>query len=434
MIEFCKTKLYNWSESYGKKIGLDLTYFIKNGFWVTARQILDIVIGTALFAIFARLATKETFGYYQFVMAVFSVVSVLSIPGLNTSILREVARGNDGEYVPAVRKSFFWSLLGIPAIVLVGLYYYFFGSRELGFILMVTSIFFPFFYAPNTWTAFLQGKYEYKKFTIFGTVQSFINAIVTVVAIYSDRSNALLIISTYLFSYSIFNIIYYYKSLHYIENDKSSGEAMKYGWFLTKINFFNFAAENVDKIIIGTLMSPVSLAIFSIVSALPFKLKMVAKSIFSIIFPKMSQDNFLAIEFIKKRQGRIAITFVFLLSLFSGVIYFFSVVPVSRFFFGASYADYYYYGKYFTLLVVIHIPLLIASWYLQAKKMSQSIAYINIVGFFIKIISLVIGVKIWGIIGGVWMYNIYTLVLLAMHAVAIYIEDKRYLKSVPKLI
>lgn len=428
MIESWKIKLYDWSEFYGKKIGLDLSYFIKNGFWMTLRQIADIIIGTALFAVFARLVAKEAFGYYQFVMAVFAVVSITSIPGLNTSVLREVARGYDGEYASAVKKSFFWSLTGVPVIALVGFYYYMFDNRELGTILMVTSIFFPFFYAPNTWSAFLQGKCEYKKFTIFGIVQSLANAIATIAVIYFNN-NALLVISAYLFSYSIFNIIYYYKSLSYIENNKNSGEAMKYGWFLTKINFFNFAAENVDKIIIGTLMSPVSLAIFSIVSALPFKLKMFVKSIFSITFPKMSQDNFRAVDFIKRKQGRIILIFASIFSIIFGVAYFSLVIPVSKFFFGDNYSDYYYYGKYFAILVVTHTPLLIANWYLQAKKMSKSIAYINIVSFFIKIISLIIGVKMWGIVGGIWMYNLNTVLLLVMHIVAIYIEDAKHTKS-----
>jgi len=426
MIKSYKNKLYSWSERCGKKVGLDLSYFIKNGFWMAIGQIADIIIGIALFAIFARLATKETLGYYQFVMAVFAVVSVASIPGLNTSVLREVARGNDGEYVPAVRKSFFWSLLGVPIIILVGFYYYMFGSRELGSILMITSVFFPFFYAPNTWNAFLQGKCEYKKFTIFGAVQSAINAVVTIAVIYLDRSNALLIISVYLMSYSIFNVIYYCKSLNYIENNKNSGEAMKYGWFLTKINFFNFAAESVDKIIIGTLLSPVSLAIFSVVSALPFKLKMVAKSIFSVTFPKMSQDSFRAIDFIKRRQGQVILIFAFLFSILAGVIYFFLIVPISQLFFGDNYSDYYYYGRYFAILVVIHVPYLIASWYLQAKKMSRSITYISITSFLIKIVSLIIGVKIWGIVGGIWIYNMNAILLLGMHIIAIYIEDKKY--------
>lgn len=425
MIQSLKDKVFTWSEIYSKKTGLDLNYFIKNGFWLFLRQFFEIVVGTTLFAVFARLATKEALGYFQFVMSVFAVVSIISIPGLNTSILRDVSRGYDGEYVPAVRKSFFWSLIGMPVIIIVGIYAYIFINHELGVILMAASIFFPFFYAPNTWTALLQGKGDYRKLTVFSIVQSLINSIATIAVIYFSNSQALFIITIYLLSFSVFNVVYYYKSLRYVQNKKTSGEAVKYGWFLTKINFFNSVGENADKLVIGVLLSPVSLALFSVVSAMPLKLKMAIKAVMGVTFPKMSQDNFTAAEFIKTKQGKFALLFIVIFSIGASIIYFFSVVPISRLFFGDKYADYYFYGKYFVVLVVAYMPLLIATWYLQAKKMSKAILYINIVNFFVKITTLIIGVKIWGIMGAIWIFNIDIVLLLFMNLVAIYIGDRK---------
>lgn len=428
MVKYFKDKLFILSQVYSKKTGLDLVYFVKNGFWMMLRQAADILIGTILFAIFARLATKEIFGFYQFVLSVFAVVGILSIPGLNTAVLRDVSRGNDGDYVPAVKKSFIWSLLGIPVIVLVGAYNYITGNQELGIILMVVSIFFPFFYAPNTWGAFLQGKTQYKKFAIFGIFQSLINALATATILLLNSRNALLIISVYLLSYSIYGIICYYKTLKYVQNKKSSGETIKYGWFLTKINFFNFIGESADKVIIGTLLSPVSLAIFSVISVLPFRMKMVIKSAVSISFPKMSQDDFSIVEFIKKKQGKIALATISFFSIIVGIVYYSTITLISEIFFGDKYLEYYFYGKYFVILVIFYTPLLIATWYLQAKKMSKPIAYVNVISFVIKIISLVIGVKIWGILGGIWIYNINVVLQLLMNIAAIYIEDNKLLR------
>jgi O-antigen/teichoic acid export membrane protein len=420
MTDSFKLKIHNWLLALGTRMGIDLGYFVKNGFWMSLHQLVDISIGIVFFALFARLASQETFGYYQFILAVFSLVSVVSIPGLNTSILREVSRGNDGEYIPAVRKSFLWSLIGLPLIVLLGAYYYLFISHELGLIIMTASIFFPFFYAPNTWNSFLLGKCEYKKFTLFGITQSFLNTSVTLSVVYLSHGNAFLIISAYLLTCSLGNVAFYYKSLASLSNSRNSGEAMPYGWFLTKINFFNYAADNIDKFIIGFLLSPVMLAAFSVVSTLPFRLRMLVKSVFSIAFPKMAQDSFEAKDFLKTRKGKLVALFFSLFSIAAGAGYFFLIVPVSSLIFGDQYQEYYHYGKYFTVLVIMHMPLVFVTWYLQAKKMSHSIAFVNVTSFSIKIVSLVIGIKLWGIAGAIWMYNMNTFLLLLLYIGAIY--------------
>lgn len=420
-----KDKIYLFLKKYEGKIGIDLPYFVKNGFLMTLRQAVDLSVGMVLFIVFARVATKEALGYYQYVISVFAVAVIISIPGLNISILRNVSRGYDGEYISSVKKSFVWSLLGIPVIFLLGVYYYIFQDSVLGIILMASSAFFPFYFAPNTWSYFLQGKEKYGKLNLYASIQSSATALITILVIYLSKSNALAITIIYLFSFSLFGIIFYYKSLKYIENDKSGGDALSYGWFLTKINFFNFIAENADKVIIGSVLSPALLAVFTIISSLPFKLRLVVKSIFSVAFPKMSQDSFKMINFFKSKEGKRLFVLSFIFMLIIGTIYYFVVEPVSRLLFGEKYSGYYYYGKYFSFLVVIYIPLLITNWYLQAKKMSKEIFYINLISFFVKVISMVIGVKMWGIAGGIWFYNANMLLLLMMQLGAIYIKESK---------
>lgn len=422
-------KLEHWLEFWGKKTGLDLDYFVKNGLWMLVRQIVEVIIGIGLFSVFARVATQETFGYYQFSMSLFAIVSILSLPGMNTAVLRETARGYDGEYREAVRKSFLWSLLGIPVIILIGGYYLWHGDQVLAGMLLIISFLFPFFFAPNTWSSFLQGKHRYKEFSVWGAIQTLVGAGVTILAIFFDNNNALLIVTTYLLAYSLLNVFYYYKTLVYVDNVKSSGEGIKYGLFLTKINLFNFIAEHIDKVIIGTLLSPVALAIFSIVLAIPSRLKMITKALLSITFPKMSQDTFRVAEFFHQKQGKITFWLFVMVSVVGGAVYFFTIIPISRLIFGESYSDYYQYGQYLTIFVLTHIPLLLTNWYMQAKKMSQAIMYVNLIHVIVKVVLIVIGVKLWGIVGGIWMFNLSTVFFLAIQVIAIVFEEKK-LKTV----
>ena len=187
MIKKIQQKIYDFSLLYGKKLGLDLPYFVKNGFWMTLRQIVILLSGMAVSIIFARIASKDIYGNYQLFISIFSIVSILSIPGLNNSIVNSVSRGNDGDYSVVVKKSFFWSLIGIPVLLILGAFY-FHINKSLGISLMVSSIFFPFYYAPNTWNAFLQGKRKYSLISIYSSVQSVANALATILVILFYRN------------------------------------------------------------------------------------------------------------------------------------------------------------------------------------------------------------------------------------------------------
>jgi len=66
MIQKIKDKIFEISQKWGKKLGLDLPYFIKNGFWMMIRQVVDLLASLVPSIAFARLLDKNVFGEYQF--------------------------------------------------------------------------------------------------------------------------------------------------------------------------------------------------------------------------------------------------------------------------------------------------------------------------------------------------------------------------------
>ncbi len=140
-----KNKINLFFSSKSKRVGLDLLYFVNNGSWLFLKQLIGGICGLLLSVAFARMTTKEIFGQYQLILSIFSIVSLISIPGLNISVARSVARGNDGDYKNSVKKSFFWSLFGIPVLWITGVFYYLIESHIFGITLMLSGLFFPFF-------------------------------------------------------------------------------------------------------------------------------------------------------------------------------------------------------------------------------------------------------------------------------------------------
>lgn len=139
---------------------VDAGYFFRNGFWVSFRYAVVSIIGLATTVMFTRMASQEVYGAYQYILSFIAFFSFLSLPGMNISALRSVVKGNDMSVFKATKWSFFSALLGIPCVLLYGLYHS--GGQEIPFgVLLFAAVVFAPFYAFNTWYVFYEGHKEF---------------------------------------------------------------------------------------------------------------------------------------------------------------------------------------------------------------------------------------------------------------------------------
>lgn len=422
MMQKIQKKIYDIFKKYGNRVNIDLSYFVKNGFWVGIRQVITVISGIILYSIFARFLDKEILGQYQFILSTWAIVSIFSIPGLNTSIMTAVAKGKDGNYKEVVKKSFLWSLIGIPILWIIG-GYYLKTKYALGVSFLVTSIFFPFFYAFNTWNSFLQGKSKFDVSAWYFSIQAIVNTVASIAAIFLYKNNLLIITSCYLATFTFFNVFYYYKSLNYIENDKSDDTVMGYGWFLTKMSFLGIIAENIDKIILATFLSPSALAIYSIISIFPLKMRDATKPVLDVFFPKFVVSNGDLNKIIREKKGPVII-FVFFIVL-SSIIYYILIENVSRLFFGDSYGQYYYFSKYFTIFFILYMPLTLMVRYAQAKRFNSTILVSDSSYYIIKIIFSIIFILWMGILGAVIAFNASFLIWFIFYLYGLFFKKQK---------
>lgn len=409
MLLLLKNKIHTLSLLYGKKWEIDLYYFVKNGFWIVIKQSMGTFFGLLLSITFSRLASKDIYGQYQLVLSIFSMISILSIPGLNIAVARSVAMGNDGEYKKSVRKSFCWSLLGSPVLFLIGLYYFCLKSDSiLGTSLIISSVFFPFFYAPNTWGGFLMGKSKFDVYAKFSLILDMISTVFTATVVILFPNNLILIVSSYFISYSLINGLYYFKSLKYISNDKKDGKTLKYGWFLTLNYNIEAIAESINKVVIGLFLSPAFLAIYSIVSLLPVKFRNISKPFLNILFPKMTSQKVNLTEIIKKRKK--FFYFLLLITFLLGMAYLFLIESVCLLLFGENYAEYYHYARYFSIFIILDFPILFMTKYIQAKKMSDAIFFTGPVFIIFKLALTAFFIFRWNLLGAIVAFNLCTVV------------------------
>jgi len=146
--------------------------YLASGAWVTARYVLVAAAGLVTSFGFANLATKETFGQYQFILALLALFSVFALPGLNIAAVKATAKRQPFGVLEAVRRSFQVSLMAVPLLLGSGWYLITQGEVPLGQAVALAGLLFPFYYAPNTWYAFYEGQLNFRPVAIRTTLSA----------------------------------------------------------------------------------------------------------------------------------------------------------------------------------------------------------------------------------------------------------------------
>lgn len=404
MFEQVKTRV----NEYGKRYQIDLAYAIKNEFWVYLRQGILLIIGLAVSVTFARLASKEVYGQYNFILAILAIASLVSIPGLKNAVLRSTARGNEGNYEQAVKTSFLWSLLGIPALLGVGAYYYYYNTQIIGICLMMSSIFLPFIYAPNTWDSFLAGKKRFDLTARYGSIQSSISAAAIIGVLFLNANHLVLILATYLITSSFLACLLYRRSLKYIENKAKDDECQKYGYFLTTTNIAGTLAKHIDKILIGTLLGAPQLAIYAIAIIIPTTIKDLLKTFWRPFTPKISEQG-IRIGEVGGKIRRLILPLA-LMVLGGSLLYWLFIDDIMLLLFSPKYMEAGIYSKMLLLMILFSIPSVFLGTFTIAKKKTKSIVLGYHIFPFLKLFIMFGFIYQWGIWGAVWGLNLSMLV------------------------
>lgn len=286
-----KEYLLDQTKKFGDRFGLDLPYFLGNGFWVVCRQMVGALSSLSVSVALAHLASQDVFGQYQFIFSVLSIVAILALPGLNTSLLQSVSRGNDGDYAVSVRKSFLWSIIGVPILAIIGLCYYVYSNQSIGIGFLVASIFFPFFYSLNLWDGFLQAKKLFRLTSIFSMFQSISSALLLLATTYYFHASLSIMIFTYLAIHVLFNVFFIYKSLHHAENSKKDDSTIPFGLFLTKLSILGTIASNLDRVIIGMFISMETLSVYAVGTLFVIQVFELVKAFLSTVAPKIANNT-----------------------------------------------------------------------------------------------------------------------------------------------
>lgn len=386
-----------------------------NIFWSNLNQGVITVSALALSIIFTRLGTLGLYGQYLFVLAMFGLFSIISIPGVRTVIFRTTSQGYDSVYRKATTFSFLLSLLGIPLLVAAGVFVYLFKTRILGISLIVFALFFPFMESLQNWMPFLKGRSEFRKLAFYNLVKILISLIaVTLSIIFTE--NIIVILAAYFLVNSGFNILYHFQSVRLLRDDKLDPEWKRQSYALTIMGLSSIIFGRVDVVLIGSLLTYEQVAIYGLVMKFADVFFSVIKSTMEAIVPNLYQSRKITIRYFYK--------FFFLSFLVPIILYPIIKYPV-LFLYPERCSDVIRFSKVYLAIIPFYFLNLVVTYFMIKYKLNKEINIGRIISMIAVVVFYAILIPLYGIWGGVVASMLYFITQLLINLFLLKVREAK---------
>lgn len=319
-----KTKIQNGLRAASRVVHLDLRYYLPGSFWLTSSYVISILLSLTLSVLFARLASQTLYGQYRFALSFFSLLAILSLPGLNLAMVRAIANGRDDAFMHGTGSKFKFSCLA--AIPLLGMAWYLlvFKESSLGWAFVIAAPLFPLTYGFAN-SAYFTGKKRFRDGGVLLVVQrGFMVFLVGVTLMVTH--NVVLVIFAYLLAQAIVNISVYQRirrSLPYREprgdthsQGSSQRDFIRYGQHLTAMRIISTVAGQLDKLLLAYFLGFQHVAIYAIATTIPEAAKGIFKQISSLVLPRLAGTPKDKVYY----KIRTKVLHLFLLGIFSAAV------------------------------------------------------------------------------------------------------------------
>ncbi len=408
MLKKTKKKIYNiliWSQKYTKT---DMVYLAKGGFWLNLSQIITSIAGLILTVAFANLLPPETYGTFKFIIAFVGILSIPTLGGMNTALVRAAAQGNESTVYPALKTKIKWGVWGAMGALGLAGYYFYNGNSTLGFSFLVIAGFIPFLNTLEIWMSYLSGK---KRFKTMGKYKS-LTRILVVSAIITSlffTQNLFLVLFIHLVANTGFKLLFLLLSLKkFPPNKKTDPASIGYGKHLSLMGILSAVSNQIDKILLFHYLGPVQLAVYTFSLRPINEIKKTTESFSKLSFPKISQRNFSELK--KSLPGKML---KFSLVLIPIVAIYIFLAPYFYNLLFPLYEEAIPYSRVFALSLLLY-PKFLISQTLTAHAPKKQLYIIRITTPVFKIIllaSLLPWLGIWGVIAALLGTEIFSLII-----------------------
>lgn len=380
------------SESWTKT---DMIYLAKGGGWLTLGKFVGSLSGFFLAIVYANFLPKEEYATYKYLLSIAALFSIITLPGIETSLIRSIAKGYEGSYNTGLIKRLKWSIIGgLIAATLAG-YYFFKGNHILSIGLVIIAITSPIINCFSM-VSLLQGKKLWKTSSILNIIKTLILFILITLSTYYFPKALPLLLTSYLTTAVIQLIYFKYLIKKYPLNNNIDTECLKLGKHLSLMSALGTISEHIDKIIIWKFLGANELAIYSFAQIPINQLKDFLRSISILAFPKIAQQK----SSVTKKTLLPKIFKLTIILLIPTFIYFISAPFLFRIFF-PQYLNSVFYSQILAFTWLL-FPLRMLSQTLISETKTKFLYIIQVLDPLVKITMYIILIPALGISGAIF--------------------------------
>jgi O-antigen/teichoic acid export membrane protein len=392
----------------GKHLRADVGYIAHGGFFLTLTQITSAIIGLLITIAFSNLLPVETYGTYKYIIALYSLLAIGALPGIETSLVQSVSRGYDAMLRVSMGVRARWGLLGTLAGILYAGYLFHQGSIILGILVVIAGAAVPLLEPATLYISFLNGKKRFKEWSAIDIgIQMF--SITCLIGAMLLTKNIIALVLAYFVPLIIASAAAtWYAERTYAQKSAQDPDFIQYGRSMTLFQIIGTLMGSIDQIVLYHFLGPAQVAIFALAMAVPNRMQSVFRTSGILAFPRYTERP--PEEVTRSLPRKMILFSVGIIVLACAYVTF---APILFTYVFPKYLPSITYSQVlvFYTLSAITYPF---GAYLNAHKKVRDNYILAISGFSAKVLALIAFVPIWGIWGaviGVLANSVTTIVL-----------------------
>lgn len=105
---------------------VDMNYLFSGSFWLLLGQLIFMLSGIIMAVVLGRFLEPSVYGEFRYILSAVAILAIPSLYGMDTSIVRAVAKGYESTFFEAQKTRIKWGLGGSLLSFGLFLYYWFF--------------------------------------------------------------------------------------------------------------------------------------------------------------------------------------------------------------------------------------------------------------------------------------------------------------------
>jgi O-antigen/teichoic acid export membrane protein len=285
-----KEKIYQflmWLQNYTKT---DMVYVVENSFWWIFGRVFSFLASFLILMTFARFATKEVYGAYQYIISMVGMIGLILLPGLDTALVRSIAKQKEKTFFLCEKEKLKFGVFALLVFCSISFWYFFHKNFELAISFFVAGIFSVPLAVFSLYLAFWQGKKRFDLQNKYFVLHNFLAALILIsFIVFSPKIT--LIVFGYFFGFTFATFFFWILTRKKVNKEsEEEKEAIPFGKHLTIMAVPGSISAQIDNVILWQFIGPAQVAIYAYALRLVERIsELIPFS--ALAFPKMAEKN-----------------------------------------------------------------------------------------------------------------------------------------------